>query len=340
MRVLLISPLGFAINQDTKYGGIERLVWNYSSELIKYHSIFVFGHSDSKFPQGVEVFGIRPYSNEDIYQQSELRQYQSFSPFLHEFDVIHDFSHSHLASRFNPNLPSLNLIWHAPFIAQFPKAPYNIICPSRWAVSEFRRFYRQDARFQQTIALDLETYKIHPHFNTHRTDRFLTLGAMTPRKGNLEAVMLCKELGFKLDVVGKGYGDDYEKRIRKMCDGSQIIYKGEISDEEKVRLMQRCKALVFYNNEPEVTSHKLQEALLCGASVVATNVGALPEIVTRGVNGYLCKSKEDFKKALLTVDKLDPMKVYKQVQETYSIGNVVKGWLPLYEQVKDGLRWK
>jgi len=328
VKILLISPLGFSINKDTRYGGIERLVWNYSSELIKSHDVTVWGHSDSVFPDGVKLLGYRPAPNEDIYQQSELKQYQLYQSSLRQFDVIHDFSHSHLASRFNPNLPSLNIIWHAPFVAQFPKAPYNIICPSRWAVSEFRRFYHQNARFQQTIALDIDTYKPHPHFNTHRTDKFITLGAMTARKGNLEAVMLCRELGLKLDVVGKGYGDDYEKRIRAMCDGKQIVFMGEVDEETKVRLLQKCRALLFVNQEPEVTSHKVQEALLCGAPVVTTAIGALPEIITEGINGYLCKDKTELVKALVNIGKLEPMRVHRQVRDTYSIENVVRGYIP------------
>lgn len=322
-----------------KYGGIEKLVYNFASELCKSHSVTILGHTDSIFPDGTLLFGIKPLPNEDIYQQAELRQYQSFQSILRQFDIIHDFSHSHLASKFNSNLPSLNIIWHSPAIAQYPKAPYNIICPSKWAVMEFKRYYHQNARFQQTIALDIDTYKVHPHFNTHRTDRFLTLGMMTPRKGNLEACKLCKELGLSLDVVGRGTGDDFEKKIRNECDGNQIVYKGEVDEQEKISLMQRCKALLFINQEPEVTSHKVQESLLCGAPVVTTNIGALPEIITHGVNGYLCNSKSNLVKTIQEIDKLEPMKVYKQVQDTYSIENVVKGYEDLYEKIRGGLRW-
>ena len=333
MKVLLVSPLGYPINETKRYSGIEQLVWNYASELCKAHEVSVMGHGDSVFPNSVDVLAYVPSVGEDIYLQAELKSYQIHQSRIHEFDIIHDFSHSHLISRFNKNMPSLNLFWHAPLIAKFPKAPYNIIGLSHWACREFLRVYGQRAKYQQSIALDTSFYKLSKR---HRGDRFLSLGALTPRKGHMGAIELCKASGNKLDIVGKGYDDEYEASIRKACVTTQFRFLGEVTDEVKVKLMQDCKALLFVNQEPEVTSHKVQESMMCGAPVITASIGALSEIVTHGRNGWLCDTIPDYLKAMEQVDKL-PMDL--PINDIYSIENVVRAYIPLYEKVAGGLRW-
>src|SRR3990167_8553375 len=207
MKVLLISPLGFAVNSETKYSGIEVLVYNFASELVKNHTVGVMGHADSVFPDGVTIYPTKPLPSEK-FLLDELRQYRLYQSIVREYDVVHDFSHQHFISRHMANIPSLNLFWHAPALAQYPKAPYNIIALSQWAKREFERVYRQKARYQRSIALNTNIYK--PSLR-HRGDRFLTIGRMSPEKGNLEAILLCKKVGFPIDVVG-GRGVERDNR--------------------------------------------------------------------------------------------------------------------------------
>lgn len=337
MKILLISPLGFPINPSTKYAGIERLVWEYSKELSKEHDVSVFGHAQSIYPEKVKNLSIL---SSDSFR-GEILAYQSYGYLLRTFDVIHDFSHLHLASRFNINLPSLNIFWHAPALARYEKSPYNIIALSQWAAREFKRIYRQEARYQQSIAIDTSLYK--PASN--RGDRFLTIGRMAPEKGNLASAMLCKKLGESLDIVG-GRGAEaiggtpltrYEQQIQDICDGKQVRFLGEISEEEKIRVMQSCKALLYCTNHPEVTSHKIQEAMLCGAPVIVPRLGALPEIVNHGIDGFLCADEDEYLEAMKNVHGVKPD--YEKLSERYSIENVVKNYIPLYEEVSKGLRW-
>ena len=336
MRILLISPLGFPINRQTRYAGIEQLVYNYSRELCKTHDVTVMGHAKSIFPPEVKVLPYDVQPGEDIYLSAELKHYQMCQSKLCTFDIIHDFSHAHLASRFNVNLPSLNIFWHAPNEVQYPKAPYNIVGLSSWACREFERYYHQKARYQQSIALDTDTYKLS---NKHRGDRFLTIGRMAKEKGNLDAVIFCREVGVPLDVCGADSNQEYKNQILSLCDGQQVRYLGEVDDITKIKLYQTCKALIYATDRPEVTSHKILEAMLCGASVIVPSIGALPEIVTHGVNGFLCRNKDEFVKAIKLVLLLEPKKRYDWVKKTYSIDTVVSDYIPLYKKVKEGLRW-
>lgn len=321
------------INPETRYAGIETLVYQYSKELVREHEVAVIGRSDSVYPEGVKVYACKPTG--DLYLDAELLAYQSYQYLLRTFDVIHDFSHQHFACRYNYKLPALNIFWHAPSLAQYKKAPYNIIGLSQWACKEFKRVYHQEARYMQSIVIDPEVY----HSEGERGDRFLTLGKMSQEKGNLAVAMLCKELGLPLDVAGHGDGGEYEKAVRLICDGELIKYHGEVTNEEKIRLMQTCKALVYIMPQgyEEVTSHKLQECLFCGAPVIVSDVGAVSEIVTHGVNGFLCNTEAEFKKALKEVGNLKPD--FTNVVNDHSIKNVIKNYVDLYRQVKEGLKW-
>ena len=339
MKILFISPLGFAIRPDTKYAGIERLVWEFSRELSKEHDVSVIGHPDSLFPEGVELLSVR----QDRQYDPELKSYQAHQFLLRNFDVIHDFSHFHLASRFNYNLPSLNIFWHAPALAKYPKAPYNIIALSKWAAREFKRIYRQEARFQQSIVIDPNVY--HP--DGKRGDRFLTIGRMSPEKGNLNAVMLCRDAGVCLDVAG-GRGSevsadaplsDYEKSIQSLCDGEKIRFLGEVTDEQKIELMQKCRGLVYVTDHPEVTSHKIQEAMFTGAPVIAPRIGAMPEIVTEGIDGFLCTTDEEYLSAVKNIDKLNPWATRKELLNKFAIKEVCAQNVELYKEVAGGLKW-
>ena len=343
MKILLISPIAIPIKPESKYVGIEKLVYQFAVELAKNHDVSVMCHKDSVFPEGVKTLpALLPLGN--LFIQGELRHYQSYGYMLRSFDIVHDFSHSQFASRYNPNLPSLNPFWHSPRMDKYPKSPYNIIALSEWASREFKRIYLQDARYVQSIVVGDEYV---PLPKSRKTDRFLTLGKMSPEKGNLAAIMLCKELALPLDVVGargvenSGELSEYEQAIQALCDGKQIKFHGEIDDAAKIRLLQTCRGLLYAMppSYSEVTSHKVQEALLCGAPVISSAVGAMPEIVTHGVDGFLCGGEQDFKDNLKRVDELDPSKTLESNLKKYSIHNVVAEYVKLYEQVKGGLRW-
>ena len=60
MNLLLISPLLFSINENTRYAGIERLVAEYAQELVKEHKVTVMGHADSVYADGVSLLPTRP----------------------------------------------------------------------------------------------------------------------------------------------------------------------------------------------------------------------------------------------------------------------------------------
>lgn len=340
LKILIFSPLLLPFTIGSRYSGIEKLATQFAGELSKRgHDTTLLAHKNTSVSKKVILLPYEP----QIDTEPELRAFQTYQSKFYDYDVILDFGHLHLIARFMPSLPTVNLIWHDPKVL-YPKAPYNIVAPSNWAVMQFRRFYHQDAKYHQSICIDVDVYR---PLGVSRNDRFLCVGRMGAEKGNLEAALLCKELDVPLDIITAsetkvGEISDYAKRVMAIADGKKIKiwWEKDYTEESKIKMMQTNKALLYVTQHAEVTSHKIQECLLCGQPVIVPALGALPEIVTNGVDGYLCSSKEDYIKAIKEMDKLKPAKTYERLRRAYSIENVVENNLPLYEQVKRGLRWK
>lgn len=84
----------------------------------------------------------------------------------------------------------------------------------------------------------------------------------------------------KLLIVGEK-GDDYPELaaiVAKLGAGSYVQFLGVISKEDKITLMQRCK-IYLQPTLAEGFGVAILEAMSCGAAVITSPVGAVPEVV-------------------------------------------------------------
>ena len=351
MRILIFSPIELPYTLGARYTGLERLAVQFAEQWhLLGNDVTLLAHKDTTVPEGVRLLPCDGYETIDRTkgEHAEVKAFMRYQPEFYSFDVIWDIGHLHLIARMMSHLPTVNVLPTAPEYAVRAgniKAPYNLVSFSRWGIDEIRKYFHQESRYQETIMVDPEIYK--PLLST-RSNRFLTLGRMSEEKGNLNAVMLCRNLGLSLDIAG-GRGSEttastpqreYEQRIIDLCDGSQIKFYGEVSDEQKIELMQTCRGLIYMTNHVEITSHKIQEALLAGAPAIVPNLGGIPEIITHGVDGYLCSNEREYVEAIKHIDELDPSKTRKRLTKKYHPKLVAEEYFNLFEQVKGGLRWK
>ena len=75
------------------------------------------------------------------------------------------------------------------------------------------------------------------------------------------------------------------------------------------------------------------EALACGTPVVAMNRGAMPEIITHGVNGFLANSEAEFFEYANRVDEIDPAACRKSVEKLFSAKLMAAEYIKRYRQV-------
>lgn len=136
-------------------------------------------------------------------------------------------------------------------------------------------------------AIDEKKYSYAPPDG--REDFILTLTQLTKpnvkRKKVKEIILAFNELSklysnLNLYIAGNTGDDGYSELadlVSELQLESKVRFLGRISDEEKVRYYQRCKVYV------QPTSYEgfgmaIAESMLCGAPVVTSATGAVPEV--------------------------------------------------------------
>lgn len=92
-------------------------------------------------------------------------------------------------------------------------------------------------------------------------------------------------LAAELVLVGDGpLTEELQSLSRELGIAENVRFLGRRSD---VRDLLRCFDAFFLNSDTEGLSYAVLEAMACGLPVIATAVGANPDLITPGVTGFL-----------------------------------------------------
>jgi glycosyltransferase involved in cell wall biosynthesis len=136
------------------------------------------------------------------------------------------------------------------------------------------KFYRRDA---EVVHSPVDCYAFEPSDTVE--DFFLVMSRLQPYKRIDLAVRACTDLGVPLKVAGVGPDMD---RLRSMA-GPTVEFLGRVSDEERRRLMARCRAFIFPGEEDYGITPI--EAMSAGRPVVAYRAGGALETLKEGITG-------------------------------------------------------
>ena len=135
-------------------------------------------------------------------------------------------------------------------------------------------------------ALDLSLYPMKPH----RGDYLLFVGRMSPDKGCHRAIDIAVTAGLPLKIAGKRREPAeiayFEEFVRPHL-SSEIEYLGEVTHGEKVELLQDARATLFPIEWAEPFGLVMIESMACGTPVIATRIGAVPEVIEHGRSGII-----------------------------------------------------
>lgn len=336
MRVALVAPVALPI-PPRGYGGTERVVALLASGLQRRgHQVTLFASGDSRCPVPVESFFARALSElpAEAYREQELRHVLHAYRQSGGFEVFHDHTKSWgtLAAAL-ARVPVLTTV-------------HNDLTPERRALYGRHRRHPFVAlsRAQQSRMPGLNwmgvvhnAVPVNPSpVVSPKGDYLLFLGRICWEKGTHTAVRVAQELDMPLVIAGNVRDARYFRDWVQPHVGRRIRYVGEVQGEAKDRWLAGARALLFPVDWPEPFGLVPLEANAQGTPVVATRQGALPEVITEGVNGYLADSLADLVNATEKALRLSPGACQSHVASYFSADRMVDGYLAMYRRLVEG----
>ena len=164
-------------------------------------------------------------------------------------------------------------------------------------------------------------------FRRDKTDQLLFLGLASRRvKGVDRAIRVAKLADRRLLIAG-GRGLTFDRRI---------TWGGLVDDIQKREFLARASALLNPIRWQEPFGLVVIEALVSGTPVLASPLGAMPELVTPNV-GALCEADEEFVRAIDRIDEWDPDACRQRVLDGFTHTIMAGNYVTLYQRAVAGL---
>lgn len=288
-------------------------------------------------------------SREDVLERERL----AFAPvreFLtkhgHRYTVVHNHSFDYVPLfEFNslglPLVHTLHLPPSIEWIAEalrraHPFPPHvRYVCVSQSAAA----LYHSAAG----VSLPVVPYGVgiaEISFQSASEEHFLWVGRISREKGLHTAIKVaCVDLGRQLVAVGRVYDLKYFSReIKPMLNHPLVTYLGHLTHREVMREMGKAKALLFPIEWEEPFGLVMVESLAAGTPVIAYRRGAVPEIVTHGVTGYVVDDETRFRQAILDSDGISRSACRESVASRYCIERFAADYGEIYASLSDAKR--
>ena len=343
MRIAQICPPWLAV-PPKGYGGIEWVVALLADGLAEAgHDVTLFATGDSRTTAKLEFIYEQAPGSAAINDITLDTTHTLFSlrDARERFDVLHVHTpFSALAAAVETRIPTVHTL-HGSFVPEM-KRLYSFVADRVWfvAISEAQRRFDEDLRYGGVVynGIDINVYSLQEQ----KEDFVLFLGRTPPEKGWRRAVDAARLAGERLvsavKIAHRAEQKEWEENIRPVLPPDFEVL-GEISQEEKVDLLRRAKAVLFPIDWPEPFGLVMTEAMACGTPVIATPRGSVPEVVEDGVTGWIV-DVEDYPaqaaERLTRLSEIDPHRCRERVQRLFSKEAMVAGYERVFERAIAG----
>ena len=294
MKILIIMDPGILI-PVTGYGGHERLVEIFAREYRNLgHEVHLLVTNGSKVPGCV----VHSLGNEGFPQPKNVRNKTLFKAWKFlwnhrkSFDLIHNFGRLiYLLPVLNcsvkkimtygreitgSNINKLLKLPHRNIV--FTGCSQNLINRSG-AIGKWKAVYN---------SIEFDKYSLTQNLPVDAP--LIFLGRIEKIKGCHTAIAVAKETNNQLIIAGNisSLAEEliyFNEQIKPQIDGKNIIYIGEVNDEQKNEWLGKCKALLMPIEWDEPFGIVMIEAMACGTPVIAFNRGSVSEVVSENITG-------------------------------------------------------
>lgn len=335
LRIAQIAPVAGPVSPGAGES-VEQVVSLLTEGLIaRGHEVTLYATSDSETGARLRAVEPRGYDHEEgIWDWYRAESFNAAMAFRHARD--HDVIHAHNC---HFALPFAGLT-RTPLV----DTPHTEIAPE--VVAEYRR--RPEVHvvaisaFQRRSLGDRANVSIIPHgiefsafpFAPRAQGHLLFLGRMVADKGPAEAIRIARTAGMPLILAGSAQ-DGYDITAQRAVDGEQIRWVGRVDSEARNQLLAGAVALLFPTVYPEPFGLVLLEAMACGTPVLASDLGAAPEIVETGVTGFTATSWEGLAERVGAAAALDRAEVRRAAGRRFAAELMIDRHEALYRQIAE-----
>lgn len=336
LRIAQISPIGVATRRGSGES-VEELVAVLCDELVaRGHDVTLFATGDSETSAKLCHFFARGYEyNENLWDWQFTEYMHVGQAYAHadRFDVIHCHSY-HFGLPFvqfvrTPNVHTHHVEMEPEVVAAYLRlTDVHLVAISK---------------FQAQIYAQRPNVELIPHgvdtaafpFGESGGDYLLFLGRMIEDKGPAKAIEIARQVDMPLVLAGPPE-DGFDESVAPEIDGQQIRYVGRVDSSERDRLLSGAAALLYPLLYPEPFGLVPIEAMACGTPVLATSIGAVPELVEPGVTGYLAPSWEGLVDLVPRALQLDRRTIRERAVERFDSMRMVDAHEALYRRLATG----
>jgi glycosyltransferase involved in cell wall biosynthesis len=333
LRIAQIAPIAQPV-QRRSCDSVEQLVWLLCDELVaRGHEVTLFATGDSSSSARLHSVYAHGYEHDDGLWDWRLHESLNAAAAFEraeEFDVIHSHAY-HFALPFTrlvrtPIVQSYHVEADPDILDAYRRHPELCVV----AVSEWQRSTLAGLPRTAVIRHGIDTSAFPVGLD--RGGYLLFLGRTIADKGPLQAVRLARTVDLPLVLAGPAT-DYFDRHVRPLVDGERVRYVGAVDHERRNELLAGAGALLLPLAHPEPFGLVTIEAMACGTPVVATGIGAIPEIVEPGVTGAHAPSAQALAECIPQALSLDRARVRARAVERFDYRRMVDEHEALYRRV-------
>ena len=366
LRIGLISTNTFP-TPPADYGG--EVAWYYLAKSLDEmgHTVDLYATPGSWKPPHGDIFYMESSYNTHIpwFWECEQRCYDFHRDQIHKADVVHDGSHTKRISEVlwkeNQRKQVSTLIGS---VWTYPQHGGNVIVWSEamrqmglkgWTGYEGGPYEHMGGKTGSLrdahVVNGCTDTDFYAPDGYEKDDYFLWYSRAHPSKGYQVAIELAKKTGISLKLMHLRPEDaaspDHKQGIlhalelAKGADNITFVWlpKGKGHHEMKRKVIQKAKALLYTIQFQECFGLVVVEALACGTPVIAANMGAMPEIIRPGVNGFLFDTAEELEDVVQHVDEVRPEACRKDAVARFDRRVMASNYVKEYRKAMNGEVW-
>jgi len=304
MNILIVSHAKIPV---TKYGGTERIVWWLGRELNRLGHRVTYLAAAGSTCTFAKVLPLHPFRDINLQVPDDI-------DVVHFHLPVYNFSKKPCVVTVHDN-PGGGMDFHANSV--FVSANHA----QRYGSSVFVYNGIDTADYLQP---DVTNKRFYTHFLAKAAWRLKNV------KG---AIDVATQSGNKLVVLG-GRRLNIKMGLR-FTPNFNVRFNGMVNDEEKSKVLNGSRALIFPVLWHEPFGIAIVESLYFGCPVFGTPYGSLPELVPAEV-GALSNSRSVLAERLKSAGQFNKQYCHEYAADNFNINRMAQKYLNLYEQVLNG----